>query len=87
MPKDGRLGALGIDVYEREQRVFFEDGSQRITQDDTLARLITFPNVLVTAHQAFLTGDALANIVGATLDNVDEHARSGSPLHPLPAVV
>ncbi len=82
--KDGRLGALGIDVFEREQQVFFEDWSQRILQDDALARLITFPNVLVTAHQAFFTRDALANIVAATLDNVSEHARTGAPRHPVP---
>ena len=59
--KDGRIGYLGLDVYEEEEAVgFFEDVSQDIIQDDTFARLLTFPNVLITAHQAFFTEEALA---------------------------
>ncbi len=60
--KSGRLGSLGIDVYEEEEDVFFEDRSSTVLQDDMLARLLTFPNVLVTGHQAFFTREALGNI-------------------------
>ena len=68
--KSGHVGYLGIDVYEEEEGVFFEDGSATGIQDDVLARLTTFPNVLVTGHQAFLTQEALANIAETTLSNV-----------------
>jgi len=68
--KTGRLGYLGLDVYEEEARLFFEDRSDLPLQDDVLARLLTFPNVIVTAHQAFLTGEALDAIARTTLDNV-----------------
>src|SRR4051812_29670794 len=57
--KCGRIGGVGLDVYEEEEGVFFEDLSGQILQDDELARLLTFPNVLITAHQAFLTQEAL----------------------------
>jgi D-lactate dehydrogenase len=60
--KSGRLGALGLDVYEEEENFFFEDFSNRVIQDDVLARLLTFPNVLITGHQAFFTREALGNI-------------------------
>ncbi len=61
--KDGRIGYLGLDVYEEEDALgFFEDLSQDIIQDDTFARLLTFPNVLITAHQGFFTVEALQNI-------------------------
>jgi D-lactate dehydrogenase len=77
--KQGRVGAAGLDVYEEEEGVFFQDLSNRVLQDDVLARLLTFPNVLVTSHQAFLTQEALASIAHVTLQNVTafEH---GSPL-------
>lgn len=68
--KSGRLGYLGLDVYEEEAQLFFEDRSDQPLQDDVLARLLTFPNVIVTAHQAFLTQEALAAIATTTLDNV-----------------
>ena len=68
--KCGQLGYLGLDVYEEEADLFFEDRSDQPLQDDVLARLLTFPNVIVTAHQAFLTHEALAAIANTTLDNV-----------------
>ena len=60
--KNGHVGAAGLDVYEEEEGVFFEDLSGQVLQDDVLARLLTFPNTLITSHQGFLTGEALANI-------------------------
>lgn len=77
--KTGQVGAAGLDVYEEEEKVFFQDLSGQVLQDDQLARLLTFPNVLVTAHQAFLTREALANIARATLANAREFER-GQPL-------
>ena len=77
--KNGHLGAAGLDVYEEEEGVFFQDLSNRVLQDDVLARLLTFPNVLVTAHQGFLTREALANISRVTLENVTAFER-GEPL-------
>lgn len=68
--KSGQLGYLGLDVYEEEAALFFEDRSDLPLQDDVLARLLTFPNVIVTAHQAFLTREALHAIATTTLDNV-----------------
>ena len=68
--KCGQLGYLGLDVYEEEAELFFEDRSDQPLQDDVLARLLTFPNVIVTAHQAFLTREALAAIASTTLGNV-----------------
>ena len=68
--KDGRLGYLGLDVYEEEGDLFFEDLSDRVVTDDTLMRLLTFPNVLVTSHQAFFTREAVANIAATTLENI-----------------
>jgi len=77
--KSGRLGAAGLDVYEEEEGIFFHDLSDLVLQDDVLARLLTFPNVLVTSHQAFLTKEALANIATVTLENVRTFER-GEPL-------
>ncbi len=68
--KSGHLGSLALDVYEEEGELFFEDRSDEIIDDDVFARLLTFPNVLITAHQAFLTREALAAIAETTLDNV-----------------
>ncbi|OCT24857.1 2-hydroxyacid dehydrogenase [Pseudomonas putida] len=68
--KSGQLGYLGLDVYEEEAQLFFEDRSDLPLQDDVLARLLTFPNVIVTAHQAFLTCEALEAIAATTLDNI-----------------
>jgi D-lactate dehydrogenase len=68
--KDGQLGFLGLDVYEEEAQLFFEDRSDLPLQDDVLARLLTFPNVIITAHQAFLTREALGAIAATTLQNI-----------------
>ncbi|KDN97999.1 2-hydroxyacid dehydrogenase [Pseudomonas donghuensis] len=76
--KSGQLGYLGLDVYEEEAQLFFEDRSDLPLQDDVLARLLTFPNVIVTAHQAFLTREALAAIAATTLDNITRWA-AGNP--------
>ena len=68
--KSGRLGGVALDVYEEEEGVFFEDLSGQILHDDELARLLTFPNVLITAHQAFLTQEALSEIARVTVENL-----------------
>lgn len=68
--KSGKIGYLGLDVYEEEGDVFFEDYSDHIIKDDVLARLLTFPNVVMTGHQAFFTRTALANIAQVTLKNI-----------------
>lgn len=68
--KEERIGYLGLDVYEEESEHFFDDHSGDVLKDDTLARLLTFPNVLVTGHQAFFTKNALENISHTTLGNV-----------------
>lgn len=72
--KEGQLGYLGLDVYEEEAQLFFEDRSDLPLQDDVLARLLTFPNVIVTAHQAFLTHEALGAIAETTLGNIADWA-------------
>lgn len=77
--KSGHLGALGIDVYEEEAALFFEDLSGTVLRDDVFARLLTFPNVIVTAHQAFLTTEALTAIADTTLASVTAFA-AGAPL-------
>lgn len=74
--KSGKVGALGLDVYEEESEIFFEDFSDTGISDDTLARLLTFPNVLITSHQAFFTKEAMANISQVTLANISEIERS-----------
>jgi D-lactate dehydrogenase len=71
--KQGQIGAAGLDVYEEESEYFFEDRSDQVITDDLLARLMTFPNVLVTSHQAFLTREALGNIADTTLGNIREY--------------
>lgn len=68
--KSGKIGYLGIDVYEQEEGLFFEDLSNTIIQDDTFHLLQSFPNVLITAHQGFFTRNALANIADTTLANI-----------------
>ena len=69
--KTGHIGYFGMDVYEEEEGLFFEDHSEDILQDDTIARLMTFKNVLITSHQAFLTETALRNIAETTIYNLD----------------
>jgi D-lactate dehydrogenase len=68
--KSGKIGYLGLDVYEEEADLFFRDLSDRIIQDDVFARLLTFPNVIVTGHQAFFTRNALESIAETTLSNI-----------------
>ncbi|NEQ32893.1 MAG: 2-hydroxyacid dehydrogenase, partial [Leptolyngbya sp. SIO4C5] len=68
--KERKLGYLGLDVYEQEGDLFFEDLSNEVIQDDTFQRLLTFPNVLITGHQAFFTREALTKITQTTLENI-----------------
>ena len=68
--KSGKIGSLGLDVYEEEEEIFFEDRSGLILSDDVFARLLTFPNVIITGHQAFFTREALSNIAATTIDNI-----------------
>lgn len=75
--KSGLIGGAALDVYEEEEEVFFHDLSGSILQDDTLARLLTFPNVLMTSHQGFLTQEALQNIAQTTLGNIDVFFKEG----------
>eukprot|EP00913_Durusdinium_trenchii_P028403 g26631.t1 len=76
--KSGQIGSLGIDVYEEEADYFFEDLSHHAIADDVLARLLTFPNVLVTGHQAFFTQEALDAIAETTLRNLQEIEQTGA---------
>ncbi|MDA3616203.1 2-hydroxyacid dehydrogenase [Polluticaenibacter yanchengensis] len=68
--KSKKVGALCIDVYEQEEKLFFKDLSENIIEDDTIQRLMSFPNVLITAHQAFFTEEALSEIAQVTLDSI-----------------
>ena len=68
--KSGRIAGVGLDVYEEEEGIFFEDLSGEVLHDDELARLLTFPNVLITSHQAFLTREALTEIASTTVANI-----------------
>jgi len=70
--KSGKIGAAGLDVYEEEADYFFEDYSTQVLTDDMLARLLTFPNVIITSHQAFFTKEAMENIARTTLQNVKD---------------
>jgi D-lactate dehydrogenase len=76
--KTGQVGSLGIDVYEDEEGIFFEDHSNSVVADDQLMRLTTFPNVILTSHQAFFTREAMENIVRRTLDSITQFAESGT---------
>ena len=75
--KSRKVGAACLDVYEEESDLFFEDNSGHILEDDTLARLISMPNVIVTSHQAFLTDEALSNIAETTINNLLEFTEKG----------
>jgi D-lactate dehydrogenase len=81
--KSGTLGSLGLDVYEEEADLFFRDLSASVIRDDVFARLLTFPNVVVTGHQAFFTEDAMAAIAQTTIANVSAFEDTGVPLHPV----
>jgi len=76
--KRGRIGYVGLDVYEEEADLFFEDLSGKVIQDDVFARLMTFPNVIVTGHQAFFTANALARIAETTLGNLTALEQEGA---------
>lgn len=76
--KSRKIGAACLDVYEEESDVFFHDFSGHIVDDDTLARLISMPNVIVTSHQGFLTREALANIADTTFENIEQFMADGA---------
>ncbi len=76
--KSGKIGYLGLDVYEEEGDLFFEDLSNIVLQDDVFARLLVFPNVVITGHQAFFTRNALDNIAHTTLANILEIEQTGN---------
>ncbi|MFR0834897.1 MAG: NAD(P)-dependent oxidoreductase, partial [Barnesiella sp.] len=77
--KNKKVGYAGLDVYEEENEYFYEDKSDKIIDDDTLARLLSFNNVIVTSHQAFFTKEALRNIANTTLQNIKDF-EEGKPL-------
>ena len=79
--KSGKVGALGLDVYEEEGDLFFEDLSDKIIPDDVFTRLLTFPNVIITGHQAFFTREALQNIAATTMANIAECEKGGPCKH------
>ncbi len=68
--KSGKISYLGLDVYQEEEQIFFEDRSGLILSDEMFARLLTFPNVTITGHQAFFTREVLAKIATTTIDNI-----------------
>lgn len=74
--KSGKVGAAGLDVYEEESEIFFEDFSTQVLTDDILARLLTFSNVLITSHQGFFTREALVNIAETTLQNITDYLQN-----------
>jgi D-lactate dehydrogenase len=77
--KSRKIGYLGLDVYEEEGDLFFQDLSDKVIQDDVFMRLLTFPNVLITGHQAFFTQNAMNNIAETTLQNLADF-EAGKPL-------
>lgn len=79
--KKGKVGYLGLDVYEEEEELFFEDLSESVIQDDQFVRLQTFPNVLITAHQAFFTKEAVLNISETTFENINEYLDKGTSIN------
>lgn len=81
--KSGMIGYLGLDVYEEEGDLFFEDLSDQVIRDDVFARLLTFPNVLITGHQGFFTVEALEAIAGTTIENISRFEQTGHPVHPV----
>ncbi len=79
--KQGKVGYLGLDVYEEEAGLFFEDLSDRILRDDVFSRLLTFPNVIITGHQAFFTREAMTSIAETTIANLSIAERGEEPPH------
>jgi D-lactate dehydrogenase len=82
--KSGEIGYLGLDVYEEEADLFFEDLSQQPIQDDVFSRLLVFPNVLITGHQAFFTREALRNIADTTISNITHFETGDGEVHRVP---
>jgi D-lactate dehydrogenase len=82
--KSGHVGGVALDVYEEEEGIFFEDLSNQVLLDDELSHLLTFPNVLITSHQAFLTHEALTEIGRVTVENISRHAEGSGPLEGTP---
>lgn len=81
--KSGKIGHVGLDVYEEESDLFFENLSEQIIQDDIFARLLTFPNVLITGHQAFFTREALTAIAETTIENISRFEQTSTPAFPV----
>lgn len=81
--KSGMIGSVGLDVYEEEAHLFFQDLSASFISDDTFARLLTFPNVLITGHQGFFTQEALSAIAETTIANVTAFQNDGRPVYPV----
>lgn len=81
--KTGAIGSLAIDVYEEEANLFFSDHSSDVIGDDVFARLLTFPNVIVTAHQGFFTREALQAIAETTIANITQFEHDGRPAYPV----
>jgi D-lactate dehydrogenase len=81
--KSGKIGSFGMDVYEKEKGIFLYNHSHTIFQDDTLALLTTFSNVLITAHQAFLTTEALEGITTTTMNNIHQWSTEGKSINDL----
>ena len=79
--KSRKIGHLGLDVYEEEQDLFFEDLSDRVIRDDVFSRLLTFPNVLITGHQGFFTEEAITNIAETTIRNITAFAGGDGEIH------
>ena len=83
--KSGRIGHVGLDVYEEEGDLFFDDLSGKVLQDDVFARLLTFPNVLITGHQGFFTREAMEAIAQTTIANIVAFEANGAPDHAVTA--
>lgn len=81
--KSGVIGSLGLDVYEEEENLFFRDLSNTLIRDDVFARLLTFPNVVITGHQAFFTQEALAEIAKKTIENISSFEDTGKAAYPI----
>lgn len=79
--KSGQIGGAGLDVYENEQKYFFNDFSSNIIPDDILVQLISYPNVILTSHQAFLTQEALCSIAKTTFENIYSYTKNGKPMN------
>jgi D-lactate dehydrogenase len=79
--KSGQVGGAGLDVYEYEQKYFFNDFSSNIIDDDILVQLMSYPNVILTAHQAFLTQEALCSIAKTTFENIHAFTMNGKPVN------